>query len=173
VYICRSVDDSIVYIGQSRSFGKRLKAHRRKPWWPTVAAVNVTLWCCFDDALRQETHLIYKHRPPHQYTPREIARLGHLLRGDRATGTRPKLFKIQQRMREAGDLGAGESLGDWLARNEPSRLRLRALCGQVQAISGVWTTPANVLRWYPELFPSPFRTQPSGAPTPSSVQVTQ
>lgn len=159
VYVCRDSSDEIVYIGRSQQVGRRLKKHRPKHWWSTVAVVDIMWWCCLSSASRHEVALICKYRPPHQFTPREIGQLAAVSRGREGPWARPKLARVNQGMRDAGALGKGEFLREWLIRNKADRSNLGALCWRVQTISGVWTTTGDALRWYPDLFPPPSRNR--------------
>jgi predicted GIY-YIG superfamily endonuclease len=64
VYIFKSADVRVLYVGCTADLPRRLDEHRRdKPWWCEVATVEVEHFASKDEALRRESMLIRALRP--------------------------------------------------------------------------------------------------------------
>lgn len=63
LYRFYDADDALIYVGVTGELKKRIAAHARKPWWPTVARQTVDWHEDRSDALAIETEDILKHRP--------------------------------------------------------------------------------------------------------------
>ncbi len=146
VYICSGATSRIVYIGRSDRVGKRLKAHRRKPWWPQVTDVQIMWCCCLNIASRVESDLIYKHQPPNQTIPRKIADVGK--------GVPTHLARlVEERLRLAEALPPDEpDLRGWLrAHREPFygvATPWRDIATVIRSQTGERVTDTSVRSWW-------------------------
>lgn len=64
VYKLYDVEDTLLYVGLSKSLGQRLTAHEKsKEWWSKVVEVAIERFEVYGQAKRKERHLITWLRP--------------------------------------------------------------------------------------------------------------
>lgn len=71
VYILRDEHSNPIYIGCTRDVTRRVKTHRYKPYWPSVANVSVEVHTERDRAFQREAELIRDLDPPHNADHRQ------------------------------------------------------------------------------------------------------
>lgn len=75
VYECLGPDGRHLYVGRTKNPTKRFATHRQSAvWYGSVERVVITMTCHMGVGSKLEAHLINKHRPLHNVTPREGAR---------------------------------------------------------------------------------------------------
>jgi hypothetical protein len=69
-------ETAMLYIGCTKSLGRRLSAHRsQKPWWPEIEQITADLICCLHHARQAEAYRIGVGRPLHNAAFPEEGRL--------------------------------------------------------------------------------------------------
>ena len=74
VYILRTEDGTVIYVGVTAQLEARLREHRRKSWWGEVATIDTELIVGKGPASLRELELIHLHEPRYNDQGTETSR---------------------------------------------------------------------------------------------------
>lgn len=83
VYVLTDAAGGVLYVGQTKQPGARLRNHyRNQPWWPEVTGIELHLVAGEIEGRQLEAELIGRLRPLHSVvTPFDVLRLTRLVGG--------------------------------------------------------------------------------------------